>query len=285
MIQGATRAISRNSLFAAVLVGLYVLSFSLPFVLTFRVSDFFAKEPRVRFDEDALFPDATSIASQGTYLNVVDGQKLSPSADLDYVFFVWLRPSRLPKSTEKLMLVSKSDAPEGKQDGFVLGLARDGDALRPIVFWGGGEQGGRWYQFTNLDVFPGQWLLLALTFSSHDSVLGLHAVDYDPRGNVQVQVLGGYEVPPGSYGQSEAGIKIGAWGTNRYRGKVGPFAVLAGTDVLTDFRSMLKQYARHPTELPNSVRASARLWSPSSRNDFGGSHSSIELLSPLKSQE
>ncbi|MBX7144751.1 MAG: hypothetical protein K1X79_09900 [Oligoflexia bacterium] len=280
-MQGATRVISRNSLFAAILVGLYVLSFSLPFVLTFRVSDLFSSRPTPRFDEEALFPEATPISSQGMFLEAQALEAANPATGKDFVFFFWARLSRLPRNSEKLLLAAKSQLFADKQDGYVIGLSRDGDLLRPIVYWGN-EQAGRWYQFAPIDIYQGQWVLLALTFASADGVLGLHAVDYDPRGAVQVHVLGGYEVESHQVASSSASLKMGAWGANRFRGKFGPFGVFSGDDVLEDFKAGLKEYARHPYELLSQYKKNARLWAPTSRNDLGPTQAKLELVSPSR---
>ena len=145
----AVREATRNSVFALLLVALYILSFSIPFFFAFKLGDWGLTRASHVFDEDSLFGEVTSITASGSYLSVATKDALAPAQDKDFLFSVWIRPTRLPQKSEKILFSATSNFALESQSGFAIGLSRDEQKIRPIVFWGNGKV-GRWFTFSEV---------------------------------------------------------------------------------------------------------------------------------------
>jgi hypothetical protein len=277
----AVREATRSSAFALLLVFLYLISFSIPFVFAFKFVGWGSVNHETNFSEDAIFGEVTAISSAGTFLAVSGGGATNPLVGEDFVFSFWVRPSRLPQRSEKILLAGASDFSSDTKEGFILGLSRDDQKIRPIALWADGTQ-ARWYSFSEVELYPQAWALFVLSYTE-SRFLGLHVATFSREGKPVINLLGGYEVPEGLVAKTAESLKIGAVGNGRFRGRVGPFAVFSAAELGDKLEDLVKELASNPVERPSSVSfSSLKLWAPSTRNDISGGGATIELVNSAR---
>lgn len=277
----AVREATRSSAFALLLVFLYLISFSIPFVFAFKFVGWGSVPTETSFNEDAIFGEVTALSGAGSFLSISGGGATTPAVGEDFVFSFWVRPSRLPQRSEKILLAGASEFSADSKDGFMIGLSRDDQKIRPIALWGDGDQ-ARWYSFSEVELYPQAWALFVLSFTE-SRFLGLHVASFSREGKPIITLLGGYEVPEGLVAKTGESLKIGAVGSGRFRGRVGPFGVFSAADLGDKLEDLVKELAANPLERPGSVSFSAvKLWAPSTRNDISGGGARIELVNPAR---
>lgn len=265
MLYGASRVASRGSLFVASLVLLFLVSFSLPLLFTFKFGGFFAT-PSTASDVDALFPESHPISGAGHFLRIAPAPDLNPQPGSDFILSAWFKLNRPPQVREKIVLLERMDADPAKPNGYILGVARESESLRPFVFWGDGEK-GKWYSFADVPVLVQTWFMFALSFQE-DKFLGLHMATVGANGKVEVQLLGGYAVEEPTLPSSTRPLLLGAWDEGRFRGRIGPFGIVSKPELGEDLKPVLKQIAREPLEFPADLsRRDLKLFVPRGLED------------------
>lgn len=276
MLYGASRVASRNSVFLASLVLLFVISFSVPLIFTFKISGIYSPGSSSQ-DADAVFPGYTAISALGEHLEIEGGTDLNPQPGNDYIVSGWFRLSRMPQLKEKVLLLSKVDGQAENSAGFVLGLARDTDTIRPIVYWGDGDV-GRWYSFSDIGLASQSWFMLALSFQE-GKFLGLHLGVPVPNRDTEVRLLGGYEVENGVVPDPVSPLRVGAWNEGRFRGRLGPFGVLSPSSIGDELKDLVKELARNPLTPPPSIAAKdVKIWVAERGKDISGYKRPVQLV-------
>jgi hypothetical protein len=278
MLYGASRAVTRGPVFVALLVVVFLLSFSLPLFFTFTFRGAFGSAATAGPDADSLFPEYAPIQSAAQRIEVAHAPELNPTADKDFIISGWFKLARVLQSKEKVLLLAKDEGAAETQSGYIVGLSRDADTIRPIVYWG--AQGkGKWYSFSDISLAAQSWFMLGLSFQE-GKYLGLHIAFPTPDGKADVKLLGGYEIEAPSIPDSEGSLVVGAWGDGKFRLRVGPFGVFSRADIGDDLKSVFKSLARYPFDVPNNFsRSDVVLWAPHELKDEGPTQREIKFVS------
>ena len=281
MLYGASRVASRGPVFVGALVILFLVSFSLPLIFTFRLSDITTSSQSAA-DADSLFPNYTAIQSAGQRIEVEHASELNPVAGKDFIVSGWFKLSRLLQSREKILLLGKNDANSEPQSGYIIGLSRDADTIRPIVYWGNDNK-GKWYSFSDISIAAQSWFMLVLSFQE-GKYLGLHIATPSATGKTELKLLGGYEVEDAVTPTSSGPFIVGALGDGKFKGRIGPVGVFSSANIGDDLKNVLKELARSPDELPAAFGSEdVVLWAPQGLHDESPAKRSLQLLaSPRK---
>ena len=258
---------SRNIAFAAGLLGLFIVSFSLPFLLAGGIGDYLTPLHQSEDSVDQVFPEATVVSGPQSYLNVNAGELLDPPSDKDFLVGGWFKLRTAPRPGERMVFFSKID--EQTRSGYAVGLARDNDSMRPIVYWRDTQGRGGWRNFPEYAVPARTWFLLGLSFYG-GRYLGLHMVTLAEDAKPQVKLIGGYDLGEGAYLKSTAPLLIGASGNSAFRGKIGPVAVFNARDLKQDLSSILDELSIAPRQVPSRFsEANVLFWSIDGKHDSG----------------
>jgi hypothetical protein len=189
---------------------------------------------------------------------VPNSEKMNPVPGEDFLFFVWVKPSRTPTAEARFIPIVKFDVDGLHRQGYAIAFVRTQLGIRPEIYWKGESRKGGWYQFPELEVIPNVWSLLALSYRG-DRLLGLHAVvRYDPE-HGSIVSLGGHVVDGDAPPSASAPLTIGALkGDSSFRGQIGPFGIISGTELTESLLPLLKTLDASPGEAP-SIPKSLRL--------------------------
>lgn len=283
MGQSVARSVSKVSCFAALLLGLYLLSFSLPFLLAFKIPKlFFTSSELEEFSVEKLFSGFSSIDDARVYILTQRSPELLPKTDKDFLFNIWLRTSKNFQINSRVVFAAKTEGNSDEQDTYSLGLINDQGLLRPVVYFGNQLHGGKWYTFNALDFPISKWFMLTLSFIDN-KYLGLHVTHYNNRAELKTALLGGYEVDPKTVPQVLAPLRIGSWGKSRFTGKVGPFNIIHTNRLDRKLSKLIEQFAKEPTQLPRLLNESeVAVWSPDTRTDLSANKLEIQLAKQAK---
>lgn len=277
MLYGASRAASRSPLFVATLVILFLISFSLPLIFTFRWRQPFATSAQSATDADSLFPNYIAVQSVGQRIEVAHANELNPVHGKDFIVSGWFKLARPLQIKEKVLLLGKDDSLAEPQSGYMIGLSRDTDTVRPIVYWGDARK-GKWYSFADTSIAAQSWFMLALSFQD-GKFLGLHIAIPSTEGKTELKLLGGYEVEDGVLPSSLGPFVLGAWGDGKFKGRIGPFGVFSKSAIGDDLKNILKSLARTPEELPAAFSSEdVMLWAPRGLQDQSSAKRVLQLL-------
>ena len=260
------------------LVLLFALSFTVPIVLAMGMGGFFHGSERAG-EVSEHFPAAVDISAQGTYLYVPHSEHLLPAEGKDFGFFFWVNLKRLPAAGQRLVLFSKFEAGSNAlpQRGYAFALKREGEGVRPVVFWGDGVNGGRWWDFPEVQLTPKQWVLLG--FELHDRRY-LGAFVKEASGAEGARILGGYPLEAGSgTGMGDAGLVFGAFRDRPFRGAIGPLLVVGKHGLSDHLPQTLSEFAENPLQVPASLKdGDVKLWMPAGPKDESSHKAQVEVV-------
>lgn len=238
------------------LLGVYLLSFLLPVIFALKAANFYLARQTTSETIIDVFAHSLRIGAQGSYRRVSHNPALNPEPGADFLMAGWFKLNRFPERGQRVLLFSKFDVQSESREGFGVGISRDLDQLRPVVYWRDSKGKGGWYPFSEIEIPPQAWILVALSFRN-DRYLGLHAATLVPGEKPKMQLLGGYDLNEGIMPVNTADLVSGASGQNAFRGEVGPAFVFSGSGLSDDFRTLLKDITRNPGEIPAGVRDDA----------------------------
>lgn len=261
-----------------VLAAGFVLAFSIACALLLVVGHYALNSPRSLspFSAPAITENATNdpvsdpflVSAAGMFQKAVVGEKANPLPGQDYTFFVWVKVRRPPVQGEVYSLLGKFDAEVGNRPGYALSLEGAPDGVRPRVYLSAGTERGRWYSFSAYPMSRKRWYALAVTLSQ-DTFVSAHIVE---QGSDQPPVLlGGHRIRLSSLPYSASDLVVGAFGSSRFRGYVGPFGIISGERLQKNIVSYLSDMRLDLNKIPSSLpRSSLRLWATPKR-DLGPS--------------
>lgn len=238
---------------------LFLVFFSIPVILAFKFSSW-STPAKVYIDDETeeIFPSSFIVAGPGSTLRVEDSKRLHVTASSDYLMFYWIKLRKPLEIGERAVFVGKYDPRSSTRPGYSIGLTRDIDGVRPIVYWQGVEGGGRWFTFSAAEVVPRNWYLLALSFRS-GRYLGVHLAEYGS--NNPVQLLGGYDLEREVLPDNDADLIVGAFADSRFRGRLGPFGQLAVDKLSDKLLPLLDDIRQEPRKIPGRLDGeSIKLW-------------------------
>jgi len=210
------------------LASVFIVCFLLPLLLAAR---FFSSPNAADLNsEDSsvenLFPEAVTIGKAGKHLRLPHHSAYVPEAQRDFVLIFWMRLKALPEPGERLVLISKYKGNPPKIQGYAVALRRDGNAIRPVLYWGNGVVTGRWYDFPEVNLLPSEWTMFAVHVYQGRFV-GLYSARIPAHQPRSLKFLGGHEidlVDPLNLGDAE--LLFGASEGRDFRGKIGPLIIV-----------------------------------------------------------
>jgi hypothetical protein len=169
--------------------------------------------------------------------------QLSPTAS-DFALSLWIKPSKLPAVGERFQIVdcysdsSGTVKSPGSKAGYSIAIAAERDGIRPMVYWYGEGNEGRWYSFSQFPLHAHEWFQFLLVWHSQDHVLELQGLADSPfienpssdgaHSSTSWQKAGAYRLPDISFSKVQNPLKIGAVGDKRFRGTIGSVRVISG---------------------------------------------------------
>ncbi len=246
-----------------------------------RSLSFFEAPQEHRGDE--LFSTALVVGSHGIYQRVADREDLNPAVGSDFLMFVWFRLKRIPVTGESMSLIGKFDAQRTHKPGFAVSLEGAPDGVRPRVYWNNESGQGRWYSFTSRVMKRKEWYLLGVSYS-RDTFLSARLLE--AGGEDADSLLGGHRIEPSFAAAAQADLLLGAYGSSRFRGQLGPFGILRGRSFDREIPNYLSAIRAHPRDIPSSIDSSIiRLWA-SPLVDQGPHHLKLETVTvvPVKKE-
>jgi hypothetical protein len=247
----------------------FIVAFGISWLAVLAVGFSFNSDAKVasptEAPSDEAFAQAVSVTGVGTVLRVDNAQTLNPSTG-DFLLFAWFKLKNPLQDGDRAPFLGKYDENSKSKAGYALALVGGADGVRPHVFWQNEAGQGRWYAFASTQIKAQEWYLFAVTFRAQ-RYLGVHVAEFGPK--VSPEVLGGYDLEGQVLPSSSAPLEIGAAGTSKFRGRVGPFGVLHGLDVARDAGKIIKEIARNPESIPELVDPSQiAIWA-NPRHDLG----------------
>lgn len=226
--------------------------------------------------DDEVFSKTLVVGSQGIYQRVQAREELNPAVGSDFLIFVWFRLKRVPVTGESMSLIGKFDAQRPHKPGFAVSLEGAPDGVRPRVYWNNESGQGRWYSFTSRVLKRRAWYLLGVSYS-RDTFLSARLLE--AGGDDMDSLLGGHRVEPSFAAAAQADLLLGAYGSSRFRGQLGPFGILRGASLERDIPNYLLAMRERPNDIPSSITSSIiQLWA-SPLVDQGPLHVALETVS------
>ncbi len=207
--------------------------------------------------DSALF-DLIQVNRGGVYAKAAVSDVGNPTKGEPFALFVWFNLRKMPAVGESLGLLGKFDSQLPGKPGYAVSLEGAPDGVRPRVYIGAGNIAGRWYSFASHPMNRRDWYLLAVTVVEDAFIatsLG-RALSAEP-----LKLLGGHRLTGEELPVSQADLVVGAFGASRFRGRVGPFGILAGHSSKEKFAAYLKAIQEQPGGIPSVIPADyIRLW-------------------------
>lgn len=237
------------SLRVASLTLTFILAFALPIYLIFALKGGTLFRPS-RWS----LADAVSFARNGEGICVEHAPDLNPQAGRDFLISGWFKLKELPRADRRMFLLSKL-TDDRVMNGYVLALERDGDLIRPAVFWRDASGRGNWRSFSEISIAPDVWFMLSLSFYE-GRYLGIHFALRQAEQKIQPRLVGGYELGDVVIPGSESPLCTGMTGSSGYRGALGMLSVFSPRGLGKKLNRAVKDLARQPGSIPREFSKS-----------------------------
>ena len=227
---------------------LFILSFAVPliFAATMGLHGAAGRDSSLR--EDSVFPDARPITKEGGELVIKNGPTLTPSSGEDFIISAWVNLKKHPKPSEAIEIYSKLDTHYRSKPGYALFLTLEGDSVIPVFHWRDGDARRSGLLFSPFPVIPGVWTLFVATVLDGQFV-GLHAGALVGEGEIDLKLLGGYDLEKPVTPESKVNLVFGDQ-DNGFRGKLGPINIIRGTGLNTSLPQILNDLSKAPLQKP-----------------------------------
>jgi hypothetical protein len=262
--------------YLALLTVIFLVSFSLPVVFALWQGGV-----QIWEDDDELLvshkliPNPFRVQGPNVFFKVKNHQVLDPEPGRDFLLLGWFSIKRLPPAGKKAILLAKYDNAPHAAKGYALGLLRDADAVRPVVYWNNAERKGGWYVFSELDIAPHSWFMFALSFRN-DRLLGLHYALYLDGNEGQQKLLGGYDLEKALVPASNADLMLGSFRTTWLRGLVGGVGIFHRKNLSDDLDQLLDEIIADPLATPDLFKKDeVKLWTIDGVTDHSPFHHKI----------
>lgn len=209
--------------------------------------------------------DPFVVGATGSYRKAVGGEGLNPAPGEDYALFVWVKLRRIPAHGEIFSVVGKFDPQVPYKPGYALSLEGAPDGVRPRVYLSAASGGGHWYSFAAHPMTRKHWYLIAMALSEDTYVSTYMAQHGSDQGPV---FLGGYKMRLPTLPLSSSDISVGALGTSRFRGHVGPFGVFSAKGLQPNLIQYFAEMQTDPNTPPTGLsRNAVRLWATPAKDE------------------
>ena len=163
------------------------------------------------------------VSGPGFFRKAQVGEKINPAPGKDYTFFVWVKLRKVPRPGDVYAVLGKFDAQVPNKPGYALSLEGALDGVRPRVYLSSGSDAAKWYTFTAYPMTRKHWYLIAVSISQDTFVstyVGQHGSEQE------AVLLGGHRINLPSLPYSASDVLVGAFGSSRFRGQIGPVGVI-----------------------------------------------------------
>lgn len=221
------------------------------------------------------------VNSGGVFKKVLANNALNPTSGEDYLVFVWFRLRKALQAGDYAGLVGKFEAQNKHRPGFAISLEGAPDGIRPRVYWSGAQGGGRWYSFASRHIRRRDWYVVAVSFS-RDTFLSAYMMPAHKDDQSDKMFLGGHKIEPPVIASSSADLVVGAYGASQFRGEIGSFGVLKGSELKGRVGEILEAIQLSPDQIPAVISSSIiQLWA-SPEVDRGPRNATIIPGTPVK---
>jgi hypothetical protein len=167
-----------------------------------------------------------------------------------FLLTAWIKLRSELIDGDRAAIISKFDPNTLSKPGYAVALVGGPDGVRPQVYWQDENGKGKWLSFAATQMQPKEWYLLALSFRD-GRYLGLHIRPLKESG--KVEILGGYDLYGHTIPSPKADLLVGAFGSSKFRGRVGPIGVFSGKEMFSDIPKILKTMAAAPTQVAHQI--------------------------------
>ena len=189
------------------------------------------------------------IASGGAYIKAALTDGGNPKPGEDFAFVVTFKLRRTPSDRESFALFGKFDADIPGRPGFALSLEGAPDGVRPRVYVSTDGGSSKWHAFSSYPINRGDWYVLGLSFSD-DTFVSTRIVR--AFSGDKPTLLGGHRLADG-LPKSKASMVLGAFGSSRFRGQIGPFGVLSGKGLSSRLTEYIRAAGSNLSGVPSAI--------------------------------
>jgi hypothetical protein len=197
-------------------------------------------------------PQAFVVNDDEASVVIAHADDLNPLPAKDFLLTAWFYPKPYPREGQRITLLSKFSPELPGKPGYAIALSHELDGFRIHVYWKESSRKGRWYSFSESPLVPGNWFMVALSLQK-GRYLGVHTVTRVGAEQVETTLAGGFDLGGETRPDSPADMTLGAVRGGKYRGAIGPLAIVQGTDVAGELKQTLKGFSRDPIDIPGNV--------------------------------
>lgn len=186
-----------------------------------------------------------------------------PTENNNFYFSAWFRLKELPSDGDSYGIFEKVDMQRRNRNGYALTLKRYGEELRPEVYWRNDEGRGKVYTFAPVEILPGNWTLLLLSFRKNNELNISAGISIDGE-LIEPKNLGGYvfEFPP-LLPESANPVRLTNSVGQRFKGEFGPIGIYSGGSSHTQIAKIMDEILSDPLSPPKTFKKSAiKFWIP-----------------------
>jgi len=200
-------------------------------------------------------------------LRVVNSSNLDPVKNENFLLIAWFLINNRPKEGERIVLLNKSDQKSKFASGYAVALEFHNNSFIPFVYWKDTLGQGRWYRFSEAQILPKVWFMLALSFKD-DRDLGLHVASLHTLLEDKIQLLGGYSFKDNLFPHSDSDLFLGGKGKYAFHGFLGPVGVFSGKDLTFEYRKLYGKLFVKPDVFPKEFKKAVKFWTIDGEKDL-----------------
>lgn len=275
----------RNSFFVIALSLLFAVSFALPLIFAIKVGSllYSDRESTDEHSRGSNFLSRSPLVSQpNSFLKINASRSLLPQEGKDFIFLLWVRPKKLPAPGERVVIMSKVDNESASRSGYALALQRETTGVKPFFYWRDRKGDGTWLSFSEIELVPRAWLMLALSFREA-RYLGMHGAVVVEQLKPELKLLGGYELEKRIFPSSESNLLVGSHGNGIFRGEIGPIGIFSADSFTDRLESLFNSALVKPEEVPADLSSEeVMLWTIDGKNDSSNIGNTVEFIKPKR---
>ena len=188
---------------------LVAVAFLAPLGLAYLYLSGNSEEVSLKSETASAFQPTYVVRKSGQFIEQGDLPFLSPQPGKDFLLASWIRVRR-SDSPVRMTYLTKFEPNSEAHNGYALAYIREGDKIRPQVYWTDESGKGGWYDFLPLRASARDWVLFA-TIYYQDKYLGLYGAVFSEIGlEPKLEMLGGYELSEIGAASSAASVRLGS---------------------------------------------------------------------------
>ena len=279
--------LDRNSFFVVALSLLFAVSFALPLAFALKVGGimYSGESPEELEPRSDFLPQSPLVTQPNSYVRIKSNPALHPREGQDFLMTFWIRPKKLPALGEREVIMSKVDTESSSRSGYALALQRETGGIKPAFYWRDEKGDGTWFTFSEMEIVPRGWLMLAVSFRE-GRYLGMHGAVVVEQLTPHLKLLGGYELEKTILPRSESSLMIGSFNQGLFRGEIGPLGIFSAGSISERLEPILEEVLRRPEQLPKQLsKDEIKLWSIDGKSDQSSSANVVEFIRPKRGEK